>query len=89
MHFVCTYTLGYFSIYDDEYGRVRYNDDDDDRASHDTQGPADLRTSLQKASSTMMGPGGCELPRDPHSHVWIVCRKVLHIHLCPDWMPLL
>ena len=36
MYFVCTYTSGYFSIYDDEYGRVHYDDDDDVHASHDT-----------------------------------------------------
>ena len=33
MHFVCTYTSGYFCIYDNAYGRVQY---DDDHASHDT-----------------------------------------------------
>ena len=37
MHFVCTYTSGYFPIYDNEYGRVCY-DDDDDHVLHDTQG---------------------------------------------------
>ena len=26
MHFACTYTSWYFLIYDDEYGRVRYDD---------------------------------------------------------------
>ena len=41
MHFVCSYISKYFSIYDDEYGRTYY-DDDDDHASHDTQ---DLLTS--------------------------------------------
>ena len=35
MHFVYTYTLGYFPIYDNEYGRVHY-DDDDHHAPHDT-----------------------------------------------------
>ena len=37
MHFVCTYTSGYFSIYDDEYEREYYADNDD-HASHDTEG---------------------------------------------------
>ena len=37
MHFVCTYTSGYFPIYDDEYGHIYY-DDHDDNVSHDTQG---------------------------------------------------
>ena len=54
MYFVCTYTSGYFSIYDDAYGRVKY---DDDHASHDTQGSVDLRKSLRTTSSTMMGLG--------------------------------
>ena len=44
-------------IYDDEYGCGHY-DDNDYYASHDTQGSADLQTSLQTASSTMMGPEG-------------------------------
>ena len=69
IYFACTYTSRYFPIYDD----------DDEHASHDTQGSADLRTSLRAASSTMMGPGGCELPGDPHMHVLVVCREVLHI----------
>ena len=56
MHFVCTYTLWYFSIYDDEYGRVHY--DDDDHVSHETQLSADLWTSLRTTNSIMMGPGG-------------------------------
>ena len=29
MHCVCTYTTRYFPIYDDEYGRVHYDDDGD------------------------------------------------------------
>ena len=29
MHFEYTYTSGYFLIYDNEYGRVHYNDNDD------------------------------------------------------------
>ena len=73
-----TYTSGYFSIYDDEYRRA-HDYDDDEHASHDTQGSADLRTSLQTASSTMMGPGRCEPPGDPRSHTRVVCREVLHI----------
>ena len=36
MHFVCSYTLGYFPIYDDEYERIHY--DNDDHVSHDTRG---------------------------------------------------
>jgi len=42
MHIVCSYTLGYSLIYDDEYGCVHY---DDDHALHDIQGFADLQTS--------------------------------------------
>ena len=57
MHFVCTYTSGYFLIYGDEYARVHY-DDDHHHASHDTQRYAVLRTSLQTANSTMMDLGG-------------------------------
>ena len=41
MYIACSYTTGYFSIYDDEYERVDY-DDYDDHASHDIQGFADL-----------------------------------------------
>ena len=40
MHIVCSYTSGYFPIYDDEYGRVHY--DDDDHVSHDIWGFADI-----------------------------------------------
>ena len=54
MHFVCTYTSGYFPIYDDEYRRVRYNAD----ALHDTPGYVDFRTSLRTTYSVMMGPRG-------------------------------
>ena len=68
MHIVCSYTSGYFLIYDDEYGCVHYNndddeygcvhynDDDDDHALHDIRGFADLQHWLQTASSTMTGP---------------------------------
>ena len=41
MHSVYTKTLGYFPFYDDEYGRVHY-DDDGDHAAHDTQGSVDI-----------------------------------------------
>ena len=43
-------------IYDDEYGRVHY-DDDDHHASHDNQESFDFRTSLRTISLTMMAPG--------------------------------
>ena len=33
MHIVCSYTLGYFSVYDDEYGLVHYDDDDNNDMS--------------------------------------------------------
>ena len=45
MHFVCLYTSGYSSIYDDEYECVHYDDDGGDHASHDTRGFANLQTS--------------------------------------------
>ena len=45
MHVVCSYTSGYFFIYDDEYEWVDYDNDDDYHASHDIQGFADLRMS--------------------------------------------
>ena len=41
MHIVCSYTSSYFLIYDDEYIRVHY-DDDDNHVSHDIQGFAVL-----------------------------------------------
>ena len=41
-------------------------------------GSADLRTSLQ-ISLTIEGPGVREPLGDSHSHVWVVCREVLHI----------
>ena len=31
----------------------------------------------------------CESPRDPHSHMWVVCREVLYIHSILNWKPLL
>ena len=67
---LCSYTLGYFSIYDDEYGHVHYDDDDeygrvhydDDHhhASHDTQGLQTLDIATN-ASSTIMGRGAKRL----------------------------
>ena len=45
MHIVRSYTSAYFLIYDDEYGCLHYNDDDDDHALHDIRGFADLQTS--------------------------------------------
>ena len=45
MHIVCSYTSGYFLIYDDEYERVHY-DGDEHHALHDIRGFADLRMSL-------------------------------------------
>ena len=79
---MCTYTSGYFPIDDDEYGCIHY--DDDDHVSHSTQGFADLQMSLWTTSSTMMGPKGYEPPRDSCSHVWVVCKEVLHIQFCPS-----
>ena len=52
----CTSASGYFPFNDNEYGRIRY-DDNGDHAEHDTEGSADLRMSLRTASSTMMGFG--------------------------------
>ena len=59
MHCVCTYTSGFFFIYDNEYRRVHYdNDHHHHHVSHDTHGSADLQTSLRTTISTMMGLGG-------------------------------
>ena len=44
MHIVCLYTLGYFSIYDDEYELV-HCDDDGDHVLHNIRGFVDLWTS--------------------------------------------
>ena len=44
MHTVCSYTSDYFPIYDDEYGHIQYDDDDEHHVSHDTQKFANLRT---------------------------------------------
>ena len=85
MHFVCSYTSGYFPIYDDEYEHVYYDDDDDGHALHDTQWFADIQTLLQIASLNMMSLGGCEPPGDLSSHVWVMYREVLHIQFCSDW----
>ena len=60
MQFLCTYKSDYFSIYDDQYECIHY-DDDKHHASHDIQGFVDLRRLLQTASSTMMGLGGANL----------------------------
>ena len=59
MHILCSFTLGYFLFYDDEYGCVHYDDDDHHHALHDIRGfvvPSDVR--LQPASLIMMSPGG-------------------------------
>ena len=42
---LCTFTLGCLHIYDDEYGRLHYYNDDDHHVLHDIQGFADFRTS--------------------------------------------
>ena len=66
---------------DDECRRTQY-DDRGFHEAHDTRGSAGLRTSLQ--ISDQKGSRGCPSPpRDLHSHVWVVCREVLHIHSCP------
>ena len=52
----CTLASGYFPFNDDEYGRIRY-DDDGDHVEHDTEESADFRTSLRTTSLTMMGLG--------------------------------
>ena len=54
---------------DDECGCAQYDDEQGDHGEHDTRGFTDLRT--------------CKPPRDSHSHVWVVCREVLHIHSSP------
>ena len=46
MHLMCSYSSGYIPIYDDEYRRVDYVDDDDGHVLHDTQGSANLQTSF-------------------------------------------
>ena len=38
MHIKCSFTWGYFSIYDDEFGRIHYDDDDHHHAMHDIRG---------------------------------------------------
>ena len=78
MHSVYTYSSDYFPFYDDEYGHVHYNDDDD-HASHKIQGSANLRTLLWPTSLTMMGSGECKPLGNLCSHVSVVCRKILHI----------
>ena len=59
-------------------------DEHGDHGEHDTRDFADLRTSLQTASLTKRVQGVCEPPGDSRSHVWVVCREVLHIHSSPD-----
>ena len=63
--------MGYFPIYDYEYGRVRY--DDYHHASHDTQGSADL-PSLRATSSTMWVQGGVN-HLGIHSHTCGSCVR--------------
>jgi len=45
MHSVCSFTSGYFLIYDYEYEHVRYVDDCLHHVLHDIREFADLRTS--------------------------------------------
>ena len=42
---MCSYTSGYFLIYDGEYGCINYDVDDDNHVSHGTRGSANLRPS--------------------------------------------
>ena len=42
MHIVCLFTSDYFPIYDDEHGRIHY--EDDDYALYDIQRFAELST---------------------------------------------
>ena len=67
---------------DDNCGRSQY-DEHDDHGELDIKGSADLWTSLQTASLTERVQGVCEPPGDSHLHMWIVGRKVLHIHNSP------
>ena len=49
MHFVCSYTSGYFPIYGDEYRRIYYdNDDTDDHVLYDTQGLLTFRRRYEQ-----------------------------------------
>ena len=85
MHFVCTYTSWYFPIYDDEYERVSY--DDNDHASHETQWSVDLWKSLRTASLTMMGLGGGNL-LGIHTRICGLCVG-FHIQFLSELRPLL
>ena len=58
MHFVCTYTLGYF--FNDEYRRL-HDDGDHHHNPRDTQEYADLWTLLWTASLIMVGPGEVQI----------------------------
>ena len=49
MHFVYSYTSGYFPIYDDDYRCVHYDDHG--------HGSTDLQTLLRTTSSTIIGSG--------------------------------
>ena len=85
MHVVYSYTSGYFSIYDDEYGRVHYDDyDDDDHVLHDTRGFSNLRTfdygQITRLLWVQMGVNHL----GTRSHVWVVYREVLYIQFCQD-----
>ena len=77
MHIVCSYTSGYFSIYDDEYAYTMMM-----IIIMSCMIFEDLRLTT---SPTMMGSRGCEPPGNSRSHMWVVCREVLHIQFCPDW----
>ena len=58
MHIVCSFTSGYFSLYDDEYGRIHDDDDHHHHALHDIRGfvvPSNVQ--LQPTSSIMIGLG--------------------------------
>ena len=45
-------------------------------------GSANLQKSTDKLGQRVQGV--CERPRDLHSHVWVVCREVLHIQFVRD-----
>ena len=88
MHIVCSYTSGYFSIYDDGYGCVHYDDYRYHHALYDILGFADLRTSyVGQLAQFWWVQVIANCLGDSHSHVWVVCREVLHIQFFPDWRP--
>ena len=72
MHIVGSFTSGYFPFYDDEYGRVHYDDDDDNHALLDIRGFA-LDVLLRLTSSTTMGLGVCEPPS------WLTLARVSRV----------